>query len=46
MTARAMRGDRELSLEAGMNDHINKPFNVQELFSTLARCLRKKPGYF
>jgi signal transduction histidine kinase/CheY-like chemotaxis protein len=42
MTANAMQGDRELSLKAGMDDHINKPFNVQELFSTLARCLRKK----
>jgi two-component system sensor histidine kinase/response regulator len=42
MTAHAMAGDRELSLKAGMNDHINKPINVQELFSTLVRYLRKK----
>ena len=45
MTAHAMSGDRELSLEAGMNDHICKPVNVRDLFATLARCLRQKPGY-
>lgn len=45
MTAHAMNGDRELSLKAGMNDHINKPINLQELFSSLARWLRKKPKY-
>ena len=39
MTAHAMSGDRELSLEAGMNDHITKPINLSELFSTLARWL-------
>ncbi|MDR1044817.1 MAG: response regulator [Candidatus Adiutrix sp.] len=43
MTAHAMSGDREMSLKAGMNDHINKPINLQELFSTLAKWLRKKP---
>ena len=43
MTAHAMSGDREMSLQAGMNDHINKPINLQELFSTLAKWLRKKP---
>ncbi|MDR2946814.1 MAG: response regulator [Candidatus Adiutrix sp.] len=42
MTAHAMSGDRELSLKAGMNDHINKPINLQELFSTLAKWLRKR----
>jgi CheY-like chemotaxis protein len=42
MTAHAMSGDRELSLKAGMNDHINKPINLQELFATLAQWLRKK----
>ena len=44
MTAHAMSGDRELSLKAGMNDHINKPINLQELFSSLAKWLRRKPG--
>ncbi|MDR0882018.1 MAG: response regulator [Candidatus Adiutrix sp.] len=45
MTAHAMSGDRELSLQAGMNDHINKPINLQELFSSLAKWLRKKNAY-
>jgi two-component system sensor histidine kinase/response regulator len=35
MTANAMAGDREKSLEAGMNDHITKPLDVQELRNTL-----------
>jgi len=42
MTAHAMSGDRELSLQAGMNAHINKPINVHDLFFTLYRCLRNK----
>ena len=39
MTAHAMSGDRELSLEAGMNDHVTKPINLPELFSTLVRWI-------
>jgi two-component system sensor histidine kinase/response regulator len=42
MTAHAMAGDREKSLEAGMNDHVTKPINPDELFSTLMRWI--KPG--
>ncbi len=42
MTANAMVGDREKVLAAGMNDHIAKPINVTELFTTLARWLH--PG--
>jgi CheY-like chemotaxis protein len=37
MTANAMVGDREKVLEAGMDDHIAKPINVDEMFATLAR---------
>jgi CheY-like chemotaxis protein len=37
MTANAMAGDREKSLEAGMNDHVAKPIDTKELFSTLAK---------
>jgi CheY-like chemotaxis protein len=44
MTAHAMSSDRELSLKAGMNDHINKPINVQELFLTLAKWIQPKTG--
>ncbi|MGQ0597507.1 response regulator [Aquabacterium sp.] len=42
MTANAMVGDREKALEAGMNDHIAKPIDMNELFATLARWLRPR----
>jgi len=35
-----MVGDRELVIAAGMNDHIAKPFNVVEMFNTLARWIK------
>ena len=37
MTANAMAGDRELCLAAGMNDHIGKPFNLDDLIRVLVR---------
>ena len=40
MTAGAMVQDREKALEAGMNDHISKPINLDELFSTLAKWIK------
>jgi len=40
MTANAMAGDRDKVLAAGMNDHVAKPINVNELFATLARWIR------
>ncbi len=40
MTANAMSGDRELCLQAGMNDHIGKPIDVAQLFNTLARWIK------
>jgi CheY-like chemotaxis protein len=42
MTAHAMAGDREKSLAAGMNDHVIKPIDPDELFSALLRWI--KPG--
>ncbi len=35
MTANAMSSDRELCLQAGMNDHIGKPFDLDRLVVTL-----------
>ena len=37
VTAKAMMGDREKCMEAGANDYIAKPVNVDELIATLAR---------
>jgi two-component system, sensor histidine kinase and response regulator len=42
MTAHAMAGDRERSLEAGMNDHVTKPIDPDQLFITLVKWI--KPG--
>ena len=39
MTAHAMVGDKDKSIEAGMNDHITKPLNPFDLFSTIAKWL-------
>ena len=37
LTANAMSGDSEKSIEAGMNEHITKPINRQVLFDCLVR---------
>ena len=37
MTANAMAVDRDKCLNAGMNDHIGKPIDPDELFSVLLR---------
>ena len=42
MTAHAMAGDREKSIEGGMNDHVVKPIDPDELFSALVKWI--KPG--
>ncbi len=39
MTAHAMAGDRQKSLDSGMNDHVTKPVNPHELLTTLARWI-------
>ncbi|RLJ22108.1 hypothetical protein DJ031_01530 [bacterium endosymbiont of Escarpia laminata] len=45
MTAHALTGDKEKSLEAGMNGHITKPINPHAMFSELAEWIAqsKKP---
>jgi PAS domain S-box-containing protein len=40
MTANAMDGDRERALSSGMNDHVSKPLNVDDMFATLAKWIR------
>ncbi len=35
LTAKAMKGDRELSLQAGMNDHISKPVQGTHLIQIM-----------
>ena len=44
MTANAMASDRALCLEAGMNDHIGKPIDPDQLFGILLRWIRHKDG--
>ncbi|MCK5069384.1 MAG: response regulator, partial [Desulfocapsa sp.] len=39
MTANAMKGDRELCLEAGMNDYITKPIKRDIVFNMLDKWL-------
>jgi len=42
MTAHAMVGDREISLEGGMNDHVTKPIDPQILYATLRRWDKRR----
>lgn len=39
MTAHAMKSDRDVSLEAGMNDHITKPINPEMLHAVLLKWI-------
>lgn len=40
MTANAFEEDRKLAIEAGMNEHISKPFNIEDLKRVLARFMK------
>ena len=44
MTAHAMVGDREASLDVGMNDHITKPIDPDLLYAALRRWDRRGSG--
>ena len=44
MTANAMDADRILCLEAGMNDHIAKPIDPDQLFGVLLRWIKRPDG--
>jgi len=39
VTAKAMMGDRDKCLEAGANDYVAKPVNIDVLLATLARMV-------
>ncbi|NOR51316.1 MAG: response regulator [Gammaproteobacteria bacterium] len=39
MTANVIAGDRDKVKAAGMNDHIGKPLNVSQMFSTMAKWI-------
>ncbi len=49
MTAHAMTGDADMSLKAGMNDHVTKPIDPDQLFAALRKWIssaedRRHPG--
>lgn len=44
MTAHAMTGDREKSLAAGMDDHLTKPIDPDELFAALLKWIPHRAG--
>jgi CheY-like chemotaxis protein len=41
-TAHAMTGDREKSLEAGLNDYLSKPIDPDRLYSALLKWIKPK----
>jgi len=43
LTAYAMQGDRERFLAAGMDDHVGKPVQLEEIRKALGR-VRARPG--
>ncbi|MFH0784899.1 MAG: PAS domain S-box protein [Pseudomonadota bacterium] len=44
MTAAAMVQDKEACLAAGMNDHIPKPIDPNQLLATLLKWIKPRPG--
>ena len=44
MTANAMQGDREMCLEAGMNDYVTKPIRVEQVVASLKQSWRSLRG--
>ncbi|MCB2182364.1 MAG: response regulator [Desulfobulbaceae bacterium] len=41
MTARAMQGDREKCLEAGMDEYLSKPVQHRDLQMAMSRCMSR-----
>ena len=44
MTANVMATDRDKCIEAGMDDHVSKPIDPDELFATLLRWIKPHHG--
>jgi len=44
LTAHAMKGDREMCLDAGMDDYIVKPLNQRKLLLTLSKWINWRRG--
>jgi CheY-like chemotaxis protein len=42
LTASASREDRQICIDAGMNDFISKPFTMTEMKSALKTCANKR----
>lgn len=41
MTANAMSDDKDKVINAGMNDHISKPINVDDMFRIIAKWIKR-----
>jgi signal transduction histidine kinase/CheY-like chemotaxis protein len=44
LTAHAMHGDREICVDAGMDDYLSKPLQPRDLYAVLARWCGKAVG--
>ncbi len=44
MTAHAMAGDEDKSLQSGMNGHITKPIDPDQMFATLLKWIQLREG--
>ncbi len=44
MTANAMQADKQACLDAGMVDHVSKPFDLEVLINTILRHVRGRQG--